>query len=402
MKLLFVTWSVPYPPLSGSAMILLNQIRELGTRHTVDLISFRNGKTPDELGDLSRWCHHIELVDRPPKWRRLANVLTSLADPVPLRASALRSPEMTAVIGRYLAQGDYDAVLFQTLMMGPFRPEWFKGPTIWNLEDPIALKEQRMLPFCPWYSKPLSWERMARGSRYERNYIPQFDCVTFVNEEDCREYRGSFPGSRLDCAPSGIDVNAFSPREDIPRRDGMIVITGNMFHQPNVDAVEYFCRKVFPLICKEVPNATLWLVGARPVKSVSKWSKDSRIKVTGFVPDTCTYLREAMVSVCPVRLRIGTQTKILEALACGTPVVTSSAGNHGIGAISGEHLYVADDPAEFAEDVISLLKRHRWDEFSKNGRRFVVDNFSWGRSARKLEHILEELVAAKTANSVPA
>ena len=381
-------------------MILLNQIRELGMRHTVDLIAFRVQRTPCEFGDLSQWCNHIELVDRPPRWRRWLNVLTAVADPVPLRVSALRSTEMTSVLDRYLASGNYDAVLFQTLMMAPFRPDWFKGPTIWNLEDPLVLKERRMLQFCPWYAKPLSWGKIARGTRYEKNQIPRFDCVTFVNKQDCRDYGDLVPDVRLDWVPSGIDTSTFCPERTLPRRDGMIIMTGNMFHGPNVDAVEYFCRKVFPLICRQVQNATLWLVGDKPAKAVRKWGKNSQIRVTGFVPDTRPYLQQAVVSVCPVRLRIGTQTKILEALACGTPVVTSSAGNHGIGGVSGEHLYVADDPHEFAAHVIALLDHQRWDEFSENGRRFVIDNFTWGRSAVKLEQILERLIDAKTANSV--
>jgi hypothetical protein len=309
---------------------------------------------------------------------------------------------MRTIVNRYLFDGGYDAVLFQTSMMAEFRPAWFKGPAIWNLEDPLALKEQRMLPYLPWYAKLVSWGRIARGMGYEKRQIPRFDCVTFVNEQDCRDYKAFLKNARLDWVPSGIDTSAFSPQEDIPRRDGMIVMTGNMFHKPNVEAVEYFCRKIFPLICKRVHNATLWLVGAKPVTSVRNWGKNPQIRVTGFVPDVRTYLGQAVVSVCPVRLRIGTQTKVLEALACGTPVVTSPAGNHGIGGVSGRHLYVADDPLEFAENVIALLQRHRWDELSKNGRRFVVENFTWGRSAVKLEQILEGLVDAKTANSVSA
>jgi glycosyltransferase involved in cell wall biosynthesis len=332
----------------------------------------------------------------------LLNVLTAVADPVPLRVAALRSTEMRTILDRALASENYDAVLFQTAMMAPFRPDWFKGPAIWNLEDPLVLKEQRMLPFCPWYARPLSWGKIARGRTYEKNQIPRFDCVTFVNKQDCSDYGDLVKGARLDWVPSGIDTSAFCPDRNISRRDGMIIMTGNMFHPPNVDAVEYFCRKVFPLICRRVRNATLWLVGDKPVTAVRKWGKNSQIRVTGFVPDTRTYLRHAVVSVCPVRLRIGTQTKILEALACGTPVVTSTAGNHGIGGVSGEHLYVADDPHEFAEDVIALLNRQRWDEFSENGRRFVIDNFTWGRSVVKLEQILERLIDARTANSVSA
>lgn len=118
------------------------------------------------------------------------------------------------------------------------------------------------------------------------------------------------------------------------------------------------------------------------------------------MPDIRPYLQEATVSVCPVRLKIGTQTKILEALACATPVVTTSAGNHGICATSGKHLYVADNPEEFADRVIELLKGDRWNELSQNGRRFVQENFTWSGSGLKLERILEQLAARSTRQCV--
>jgi glycosyltransferase involved in cell wall biosynthesis len=182
----------------------------------------------------------------------------------------------------------------------------------------------------------------------------------------------------------------------------MIVMTGNMHHVPNVDAVDFFCKDIFPLICERDPSATLWLVGARPVAKVRQWATNPRIKVTGFVPDIRTYLGQAMVSVCPIRLAVGTQTKILEALTCGTPVVTSSAGNHGIGAIPGEHLYVTDEPREFANYVLSLLSGNNWSELSENGRRFVRDTFSWESSTAKLETIMERLVHVTKTESITA
>ena len=245
----------------------------------------------------------------------------------------------------------------------------------------------------PWYARALVRRMIGRHNRYERQQASRFDRIIFVNGQDCRDYQGVLSNAKLDWVSSGIDEGACCSSEEIPRRDGMIVITGTMNHRPNVDGIEYFCREVFPLICKRQPSATLWLIGTNPVRSVRKWSRNPRIKVTGYVPDLRPYLRQAMVSVCPIRLRIGNQNKILEALACGTPVVTTSAGNHGFGGVSGEHLYVADDPLEFAGKVVALLKGERWSELSQNGRRFALENFSWEKSTAKLEQILEQLVA---------
>src|SRR5438034_898194 len=86
------------------------------------------------------------------------------------------------------------------------------------------------------------------------------------------------------------------------------------------------------------------------------------------------------------------QTKVLEALACGTPVVTTSAGNNGIRGVSGEHLYVADDPASFAANVVSLLRGEQWSKLAEQGRQLVLDNFTWEMSARRLEQICTEVL----------
>lgn len=401
MRLLFVAPAVPYPPLTGSASIALNHIRHLAVCHTVDLISFKDRKNPNELGDLSRWCSNIELVDRPPRWRVLINMLSRFTrDPHP-EVTRARSAEMSEIVSRRLASATYDVVLFQLVQSAQFRPSWYEGPTIWNLEDPLALKSQRMLPMHPWYSQPLVRSWIGRLKEYDRRQASRFDRVIFVNKEDSGEYKSIVSEARSDWVPSGVDAEAFCPSGEIARREGMIVITGNMFHTPNVDAVEFFCREVFPLVSEQVPSANLWLVGARPVSRVRKWARDPRIKVTGFVPDIRPYLQQAMVSACPVRLRIGTQTKILEALACGTPVVTSSAGNHGIGATSGEHLHVADDPIEFADRLVALLRGERWTELSQNGRSYVKDNFTWEKSAEKLEKILGELAVLSRLDCVP-
>jgi glycosyltransferase involved in cell wall biosynthesis len=398
MRILFVAPILPHPPLIGSAVITLNQIRVLSARHQIDLISFKHRANSTDLGDLPRWCDEIELVHRPSRWRVLLSILRrALVDPLP-EISRFSSAEMSRVVAKRLAGERYDVVLFQTVQAAQFRPDWYSGATIWSLEDPPALKTERMLAMYPWYSRSLHRKRIDRLRRYDLTQAKRFGCITFVNREDAIEYMQAVPGARADFVPHGITEESVS-RVEVSRRKGMIVITGNMYHVPNVDAVEFFCRDIFPLVCDREPSANLWLVGARPVARVRRWASNPRIKITGFVPDVRTYIRQAVVSVCPVRLRVGTQTKILEALTCGTPVVTSSAGNYGIGAVSGRHLYVTDDPREFAKNVVSLLVAERWNELSENGRRFVGDRFSWESSAAKLEQIMERLVEDRGAKS---
>ncbi len=399
MRLLFITCSLPHPPLTGSALMASHHIRYLAVRHTVDLISFRDRANPSELGNLPLWCNNIELVNRPPRWRMLMEIFSRITrDPIPY-ISLVRSAEMSRAVSRRLASTEYDAVLFQLVQTAQFRPIWYQGPTVWCFEAPIALKMERELCVRPWYLRTFARLTIGRLKRYEARQALKFDRITCLNEEEYPDYQTTVGPTRVESVPYGVDVNSFCPSLEIPRREGMIVITGNMFHRPNVDAVEYFCKEIFPLVCKQMRSATLWIVGAKPVRSVTKWNKDPRITVTGFVPDVRTYLRQAMVSVCPIRARVGTLTKMLEALACGTPVVSTSAGNCGIGAICGEHLYVADDPSTFADRVVSLLAGERWSQFSQNGRSFVVENFAWEKSGAKLEQILEDLAATRSQDA---
>ena len=401
MRILFVAPYLPFPPLTGSALIMLNHIRVLSGRHTVDLISFKDRRNLNDLGELPQWCNKIELVQRPARWRVVLYILSRIfIDPLP-EISRLRSHKMCKSVAEHLSEGRYDVVLFQTILAAQFRPQGNSATAIWSLEDPPALKTRKMLPMCPWYSRPLHRMLSDRLWRYDLRHAKRFNCVTFVNKEDAAEYRNSVPGAHTDFVPHGIAEDSCSSAM-VNRRKGMIVITGNMYHVPNVDAVEFFCRDIFPLICEREPTANLWVVGAGPVARVRKWADNPRIKVTGFVLDVRAYLREAMVSVCPVRLAVGTQTKVLEALTCGTPVVASSAGNHGIGATPGQHLYVTDDPRDFANYVVSLLSGENWNELSENGRRFVHNKFSWDNSTAKLEQIMERLVKASTAESMTA
>jgi sugar transferase (PEP-CTERM/EpsH1 system associated) len=395
MRLLFVTPDLPYPPRKGYMLMAYNHIKSLAVRHTVDLITFeKRTDSASVTGGLTDWCNHIEYVTLP-TWQSILNVGLGFFNGRPLQVCYYQSTRMVEAIDRHLRNIAYDAVLFQLTRMAQFRPDWYRGATVLSLVDPYILNYERSLIWRPWYQRPAIQLEANRLREYEPKQAKRFDRLLLASKADITDYESCLSTTALDWVPHGVDVDFYSPPRIGSRKSGMIVITGNMHYAPNVDAVDYFCSQVFPLVREEEISAQLWIVGVRPAAAVRRWASHPGIKVTGAVADVRPYLAQAMVSVCPIRLNVGTQTKILEALAMGTPVVTTSDGNRGVGATSGEHLYVADSPSEFANRVVSLLRGTRWPDISQNGRQFVVEHFAWDKGVARLEWILHQLIEGR-------
>lgn len=391
LRLLFVTDSLPYPPRKGYLTMTFHQIEHLAARHSIDLVSFsRADAATTPVGPLADWCNDIEIV-KLPLWRSLLNIAGALPSRTPLTVAYYRSEKMGTTLQAKLKANAYDVVIFQLGRMAQYLPATYHGATLLNMVDPMILNYQRSLRWRPWHDRIALSLEVRRLKQYEQAYAPNFDRVLLVAEEDVRSYSEFLPGAKVGRIPYGTDTTFFTSSSDVARKKGMIVLTGSMFYAPNIDAVNYFCREIFPLIRQRVPHANLWLVGSDPAASVRKWGKIAGIHITGSVPDIRPYLNEAMVSVCPIRLKVGIQTKILEALAMGTPVVTTTAGSNGIGAVSGKHLYEADSPVEFADRVVALLNGEEWSHLSTSGRSFVVENYDWVTSVARLEEIFQEL-----------
>ena len=393
MRLLVVTRYYPFPPKKGSAIVAYNNIREISKKHSVYLVC---ADVPKEKGDLAEFVEQIEVIglQNIPRILQLLRSIFYMLLGVPRFVSTCASHKMEKRISELTEQNKFDAILLYELdVIQYFQPSCFKKMIV-NIEDPQLIKLNRM------YRLPLLsiWEKVklivdARlMARYEKKYLPKMARVVLLSEEDARDLRKEGGYDNIGCVSYGVDKRPLDKVLDCNERtDGMIIFSGSMFHLPNVDGALYFLQHIFPLVLKEYPTAVLWIVGAKPdfrISDASIFFKD-HVVITGSVNDMSEYLQRAKVSICPVRLKIGVQTKILEALSWGTPVVTTSAGNSGIGGSSGKELLVEDNPTTFAESVVELLRGKNWIQFSEEGRKLVDKRFSWERSSAELEqHIM--------------
>jgi glycosyltransferase involved in cell wall biosynthesis len=167
-----------------------------------------------------------------------------------------------------------------------------------------------------------------------------------------------------------------------------------MDYFPNVDAVQYFCRDVLPLVRQSVPEARFYIVGRNPIREVKALQKSPTIIVTGTVPDIRPYLARASVSVAPLRIARGVQNKVLEAMAMGVPVVGTAETFKGIPATERNGIRMANDPRSFAQHVVSFLRADAAFRFqvARQARNYIERYHQWQDQGRHLERLLEQVV----------
>ncbi len=187
--------------------------------------------------------------------------------------------------------------------------------------------------------------------------------------------------------PNGVDVDAYQPLSDGPEGCSLLFV-GTMSYTPSVDAMQYFCGEILPRI-RQSQDVDLWIVGRDPTASVMQL-QGGGVVVTGQVADVVPYYRRCNVAIAPLRAGSGTRLKILEAMALGRPIVTTSIGCEGLNVVDERDLMIADTPAEFAARTVRLLGDHALArQLAANARRLVVDHYDWDVLAERLLGVYE-------------
>jgi glycosyltransferase involved in cell wall biosynthesis len=351
-------------------------LEHLARRHEVDLLTRVFPEDEPNVEEARRLARNIHPI-------REGSSASPNAGSVPVKIMSYRRLGREA--GRIVRQGSYDLVLVEYTEAGIFLDVRGWPPAVLDCHDIITK---------PWYRKWRSASGVSRilwGLVYlalstgERRTAKKFRVLFARSREDAEWARNRIGHRdvRVLPHPAGADLR-LSPREEVP---GRLLFLGAMGRRLNVDAALYFHRKVFPLVKDRFPAAQFWIVGGNPPKDLCGLeAADPSVRVTGFVGDIGECYRQASVFVAPILIGGGIIVKILDAMAAGVPVVTTTYGNEGIRAREGEELYVADTPEEFALRTISLLgdellRRRMGDK----GREFAMKNYGKERIMEDLE-----------------
>ncbi|MCA3255119.1 MAG: glycosyltransferase, partial [Alphaproteobacteria bacterium] len=239
----------------------------------------------------------------------------------------------------------------------------------------------------------------------EKYAARQFTVSTFVSEPEAALFRklaGSY-GHTIHAVGNGVDAARFDPATSRRKPLGThpnVVFTGAMDYRPNIDAVRWFAKEVWPMVRALHPDAGFIIVGSDPAPEVKKLASIAGIRVTGRVPEVQPYLLGADAVVAPLQLARGVQNKVLEAMAAARPVVATPQAFEGIDAVPGRHLLVADTPGLFASALDALFTHsEQADALGAAARAHILANYSWDAKLAKLDWLLtadiEELKAKR-------
>jgi glycosyltransferase involved in cell wall biosynthesis len=260
-------------------------------------------------------------------------------------------------------------------------------PKVLDATDCMTLYLKRTMAHGSFPDRLVAGVELLKMPRYERTMGRGYAACLVASEEDARALRAGGCAYSVEVVPNGVDERLL--RSDPGGETKSLVFVGNMFYAPNVDAIRWFARSIYPRVTEADPEARLYVVGNAPNRSVRRLGRRPGIEVTGAVPSVAPWLQRATVAVVPIRIGGGFPNKVAEAMAAGIPVVSTSAGYRGIPNISpGTHLLEGDDADTFVHETIRLLKdaglRRR---IAAAGRELIQAQGRWSTSVTRLEEL---------------
>jgi glycosyltransferase involved in cell wall biosynthesis len=393
MKILFVTLLLPQPYADhASAFTVYKVIRQLSQRHDISLISFvLSEKEKKSARHVQKFCRRVETVLLPQNILRKLWLRANLLTLTPMAVSSGYCKEMRDKIRAMLKEDKFDVVELEYTPMGQYVSDIEGTAVVLAIQDVMFAVADRFVKSLPNTRKKLEWLIEAHlCRRYEPRLMSRFDRIITVSQKSKSQLLQRNSDLNISVVPPGVDVST-TPKIHHPGKGRNLIFMGAMWRPHNIDAVLYFYQSIFELIRKQMPDVTFYVVGGSPSKEIASLTSDPAVRVTGYVEDISPYYMKCDVSIVPMRIAGGIMCKVLDAMAAGLPVVTTSQGNEGIGAKPGEEIIVADEPEEFAQHTLDLLQNgHRRKAISQKGLKFVWQNFDWEHIITRLENIYQD------------
>ena len=402
MNILFVVKEFPHSKVIGGPIIIYNRVKYLAEKHTVSLVAFDPQQVTEEQAETTRrYCRDMRLVPGTERPGLPGRAMNWLAGPVPPYFMLNYSTLMYAAIRDMVRDFSYDVAISEYSMVAQYlyrNPDLEGIKRVMSVHECYYLARRKVFEFEGYNREGLAALMQMKGlKRFEFDMYADADRVLTLTQEGKDELLKIRPDLDISVVPHGVDVEGFRPSRREARARPTVMFLGNYPHDPNRDAVVFYATQVWPAVKKQVPDCRFLVVGRGPTEDMLELARrDDSIEITGQVDDVRPYLQQSDVFVCPVRLGGGFRGKVLEAMACGVPVISTALGAEGLPAKDGENIILAESPEKLAEATIKMLQDpDQRDKIAMSARELMVEHYSWQRGVQILDEVLEQVVTSR-------
>lgn len=395
MRILFI---VPYVPnlIRVRPYNIIKSLTEIGHEVTVATLVV-NDADQASADELANFCHQVITVNMP-TWKSLLNSLKALFTSDPLQSFYSWNLQLFDQIPDANA---FDVIHVEHLRGSKFAlyaKENFSVPVVWDSVDCIShLFEQAQEQSKSFFGTLITKLDLERTKKYEGWLVSQFDRVLVTSEVDKSALTNLAPkpiqSKQIYVLPNGVNLEYFKPDFSVKRDPETLVVTGKMSYHANVTMVLNLVQNIMPIIWDKNPNVKVYVVGKDPSAEIQELGKNPNVIITGTVDDMRPYLHRSTVAVAPVVYGAGIQNKVLEAMACGTPVITTTQSAQAIMAEPGEEFCVADSSEEFAFKTLELINNPEYAErIGLAGYEFMKQNHDWTMISSRLKEVYDGII----------
>ena len=398
-----IAYVVPYVPnlIRTRSYNLINQLASLG--HEVSVFTLGSSKADlFDAQNLKVHCREVDYYDQP-VWNSMLNSATALPSRKPLQSVYSWQPAMARQIVQRASRNEFDIVHIEHLRGSRFglhlKSRLPNMPVVWDSVDCIShLFQQAAKQSRSFFGKFMTRLELSRTRRAEGDLACRFDHVLVTAPSDRNALLKLVPAgkspSEISVLPNGVDLEYFHPSAESQRDPETLIFSGKMSYHANISMAKYLVEEIMPLVWKFRPASRLYIVGKDPAPAIKKMARNSLITVTGTVADIRPFLWRATVSVVPLLYGAGIQNKILEAMATGTPVVTTCQALSALQAQPGKDLFASDNPDDFSQAVLQLISDQDLQRKTGDaGVKYTSDFHRWASIASQLVNIYQQLLA---------
>lgn len=395
MNILLISSFLPYPLHNGGSVRLYNLIKQMSQKHTITLICERRANQSEaDRKEVEKICENVITVVRHKQWS-VKNIFKTGFSSSPFLLVGHTSPVMKLAIKQELLQKKYDLIHIETFYVMQNLPKTVL-PIVLVEHNIEYLIYQRYAQKAPFFLRPLLSIDVGKLKKAEKQAWKNATVVAAVSvqDKDVIHQTNSF------VVPNGVDTSFFKPKtisKDFVTREKKILYIGDYAYIQNKDAVGYITKSIWPVLKQNIKaKVTLWIVGKNMSQSIKDLGKGD---TTIFFDDTnsqtaAEIFSQADILLAPIRVGGGTSYKIIEAMAVGTPVVTTTLGHEGIEAEKDSDILVADTPEAMVQAVTQLLSNvELYKQISMNARRAIEKTYDWKEIAKSLEKVYKVATA---------